>query len=161
MEFTQIETQEQFDAMVKDRVERAKSAGAKEARKEFETQLKDLESIKDQLTSKDSEIEALKAKITDFEGAKKTSDESYHAMEKELSELKLKALKTNVAIEAGLPADLADRLTGEDEETLKADAEKLASYVSKRVAPNFTNEEVPTDPKEEGYREMARFFERK
>ena len=76
MEFTQIETQEQFDAMVKDRVERAKSAGAKEARKEFETQLKDLESIKDQLTSKDSEIEALKAKITDFEGAKKTSDES-------------------------------------------------------------------------------------
>jgi hypothetical protein len=48
MEFTPIETQEQFDSMVKDRVERAKSAGAKEARKEFETQLKDLESIKGQ-----------------------------------------------------------------------------------------------------------------
>ena len=162
MEFTQIETQEQFDAMVKDRVERAKSAGAKEARKEFETQLKDLEGIKEQLTSKDSEIEALKAKITDFESEKKANEESYQGMQKELSELKLKALKTNVAIEAGLPADLADRLTGEDEETLKADAEKLASFVgSKRVAPNFTNEEVPTDPKEEGYREMARFFERK
>ena len=60
-----------------------------------------------------------------------------------------------------IPLDMADRIKGEDEETMRADAEKLASYVSKRVAPNFTNEEVPTDPKEEGYREMARFFERK
>ena len=126
MEFTPIETQEQFDAMVKERVERAKKSTAKE----FETQLKDLEGIKEQLTSKDSEIEALKAKITDFEGAKKANEESFNSMQKELSELKLKALKTNVAIEAGLPADLADRLTGEDEETLKADAEKLAKKIS-------------------------------
>lgn len=162
MEFTPIETQEQFDAMVKDRVERAKSAGAKDARKEFETQMKDLESIKEQLASKDSEIEALKAKITDFESEKKANEESYQGMQKELSELKLKALKTNVAIEAGLPADLADRLTGEDEETLKADAEKLASFVgSKKVAPSFKTEEVPTDPAEAGFREMAQLFERK
>lgn len=158
MEFTPIETQEQFDAMVKERVERAKKSTAKE----FETQLKGLEGIKEQLTSKDSEIEALKAKITDFESEKKANEESYQGMQKELSELKLKALKTNVAIEAGLPADLADRLTGEDEETLKADAEKLASFVgSKKVAPSFKTEEVPTDPVEAGFREMAQLFERK
>ena len=162
MEFTQIETQEQFDAMVKDRVERAKSAGAKEARKEFETQLKDLESIKEQLTSKDAEVEALKAKISDFESEKKANEESYQGMQKELSELKLKALKTKVAMDAGLPADLADRLAGDDEETLKADAEKLASFVgSKKVAPSFKTEEVPTDPAEAGFREMAQLFERK
>ena len=47
MEFTPIESQEQFDAMVKERVERAKKSAAKE----FETQLKDLEGIKEQLTS--------------------------------------------------------------------------------------------------------------
>ena len=158
MEFTPIETQEQFDAMVKERVERAKKSTAKE----FETQLKDLEGIKEQLISKDSEIEALKAKITDFEGAKKANEESFNSMQKELSELKLKALKTNVAIEAGLPADLADRLTGEDEEALKADAEKLAPFVgSKKVAPSFKTEEVPTDPAEAGFREMAQLFERK
>ena len=158
MEFTPIETQEQFDAMVKDRVERAKKSAAKE----FETQLKDLESIKEQLTSKDAEVEALKAKISDFESEKKTNEDSYHAMEKELSEMKLKALKTKVAMDAGLPADLADRLTGEDEEALKADAEKLASFVgSKHVAPSFKTEEVPTDPTEAGFREMAQLFERK
>jgi chromosome segregation ATPase len=157
MDFTPIETQEQFDSMVKERVERAKKSAAKE----FETQLKDLEQTKEQLATKDSEIEALKAKINDFEGEKKTSEESYHAMEKELSELKLKALKTQIAMDNNIPLDMADRIKGEDEEAMRADAEKLASFVSKRVAPSYKPEEAPKDPTEEGYREMARYLERK
>ena len=155
MEFKVIETQEQFDEMVKDRVERAKKSAAKE----YETQLKDLESIKEQLTSKDAEVEALKAKITDFEGEKKAAEESYQNTLKELSAVKLKALKAKVATDAGLPADLADRLTGEDEDALKADAEKLASFMgSKKVAPSFNNESAPSDPATEGYRTMAQWF---
>ena len=138
MEFTPIETQEQFDSMVKERVERAK----KSAVKEMETQLKDLEQTKEQLATKDSEIEALKAKINDFEGEKKTSEESYHAMEKELSELKLKALKTQIAMDNNIPLGMADRIKGEDEEAMRADAEKLASFVSKRVAPSYKPEEA-------------------
>lgn len=158
MEFTPIETQEQFDAMVNDRIAREK----KTLKKEYEAQLKDYESIKEQLTTKDADIEALKAKISDFESEKKTQEDSYQSMQKELAEMKLKALKTKVAMDAGLPADLADRLTGDDEETLKADAEKLASFVgSKKVAPSFKTEEVPTDPAEAGFREMAQLFERK
>ena len=157
MEFTPIESQEQFDAMVKERVERAKKSAAKE----FETQLKDLEGIKEQLASKEEENTALKAKITDFESEKKSSEESYHAMEKELSELKLKALKTQIAMDNNLPTDMADRIKGDDEEAMRADAEKLASYVNRKVAPSFKTEEVPTDPAEAGFREMAQLFERK
>lgn len=157
MEFKPIETQEQFDEMVKERVERAKKSTAKE----YDAQLKDLESIKEQLTSKDAELEALKAKITAFESQKKADEESYQGLQKELSEVKLKALKSKIAMDAGLPADLAERLTGDDEEALKADAEKLASLVnSKHVAPSFKNEDVPNDPAEAGFREMARLFER-
>lgn len=157
MEFTPIETQEQFDSMVKERVERAK----KSAVKEMETQLKDLEQTKEQLATKDSEIEALKAKINDFEGEKKASEESYQSMQKELSELKLKALKTQIAMDNNIPLDMADRIKGEDEEAMRADAEKLASFVSKRVAPSFKTEEVSSDPAEAGFREMAQLFERK
>lgn len=154
MEFTPIESQEQFDAMVKERVERAKKSAAKE----FETQLKDLEGIKEQLTSKDEEITALKAKIGDFESEKKSSEESYHAMEKELSELKLKALKTQIAMDNNLPPDMADRIKGDDEEAMRADAEKLASFMgSKKVAPSFNNETTP-DPLESGFRAMAQMF---
>ena len=157
MEFTPIESQEQFDAMVKERVERAKKSAAKE----FETQLKDLEGIKEQLASKEEENAALKAKIGDFESEKKSSEESYQSMQKELSELKLKALKTQIAMDNNLPTDMADRIKGDDEEAMRADAEKLASYVNRKVAPSFKTEEVPSDPAEAGFREMAQLFERK
>lgn len=162
MEFVPIETQEQFDEMVKDRVERAKSAGAKDARKEFETQLKDLEQLKESVTAKETEIGTLKAKITDLEAEKKTSGESYQSMQKELSAVKLSALKQRIAIDAGIPLEMADRLNGEDEESIKEDAEKVKGFWgAKHVAPSFKTEEVPEDPAEAGFREMAQLFERK
>ena len=158
MEFTPIETQEQFDQMVKDRVERAKKSAAKE----FETQLKDLEQLKESVTAKETEIGTLKAKLTDLEAEKKTNGESYQSMQKELSQVKLSALKQRIAIDAGIPLEMADRLNGEDEESIKADAEKVKGFWgAKHVAPSFKTEEVPTDPAEAGFREMAQLFERK
>lgn len=158
MEFVAIETQEQFDAMVKDRVERAKKSAAKE----FETQLKDLEQLKESVTAKETEIGTLKAKITDLEAEKKTNGESYQSMQKELSQVKLSALKQRIAIDAGIPLEMADRLNGEDEESIKEDAEKVKGFWgAKHVAPSFKTEEVPTDPTEAGFREMAQLFERK
>lgn len=158
MEFTPIETQEQFDAMVKDRVERAKKSAAKE----FETQLKDLEQMKESVTAKETEIGTLKAKITDLEAEKKTNGESYQSMQKELSQVKLSALKQRIAIDAGIPLEMADRLNGEDEESIKEDAEKVKGFIgAKHVAPSFKTEEVPEDPAEAGFREMAQLFERK
>lgn len=158
MEFTPIETQEQFDAMVKDRVERAKKSAAKE----FETQLKDLEQLKESVTAKETEIGTLKAKITDLEAEKKTSGESFNSMQKELSQVKLSALKQRIAIDAGIPLEMADRLNGEDEESIKEDAEKVKGFLgAKHVAPSFKTEEVPEDPAEAGFREMAQLFERK
>ena len=158
MEFTPIETQEQFDQMVKDRVERAKKSAAKE----FETQLKDLEQLKESVTAKETEIGTLKAKITDLEAEKKTNGESYQSMQKELSQVKLSALKQRIAIDAGIPLEMSDRLNGEDEESIKADAEKVKGFWgAKHVAPSFKTEEVPTDPAEAGFREMAQLFERK
>ena len=158
MEFTPIETQEQFDAMVKDRVERAKKSAAKE----FETQLKDLEQMKESVTAKETEIGTLKAKITDLEAEKKTNGESYQSMQKELSQVKLSALKQRIAIDAGIPLEMADRLNGEDEESIKEDAEKVKGFWgAKHVAPSFKTEEVPEDPAEAGFREMAQLFERK
>lgn len=164
MEFTPIESQEQFDAMVKERVERAKKSAAKE----FETQLKDLEGIKEQLTSKEEEITALKAKIGDFESEKKSNEESYQSMQKELSELKLKALKTRIAHELNVAA-FADDLKGDDEESIRESAKSYAEKAeethkanSKTVQPSYKpSDNVPTDPAEAGFREMAQLFERK
>lgn len=155
MDFTPIETQEQFDAMVKDRVERAKKSAAKE----FEAQLKDLAQTKETLTAKDTEIGTLKAKISDLEREKETNGESFKSMQKELENVKLGALRQKIAIEEGLPLEMAARLNGEDEEALREDAKAVKGFIgAKHVAPIFKNEGTPTDPKKEGYRELAQMF---
>ena len=158
MEFTPIESQEQFDAMVKERLDRKE----KSVRKEFETQLKDLESFKSQVTEKETEITALRQKIADMDGENKTKEESYQSMQKELSKVKLDALKQRIAREAGLPYEMADRLNGEDEESIRSDAEAVKGLMgSHKVAPSFNNETATTDPTDAGYRAMAQMFERK
>ena len=57
-------------------------------------------------------------------------------------------LRTRIALQNGLPYDLADRLVGEDEESIKADAERLSSFVTKQhsaplkdVEPNIQKDE--------------------
>ena len=39
-------------------------------------------------------------------------------------------LRTKIALKNGLPLDLADRLVGDDEESLSADAQRFAGYVN-------------------------------
>lgn len=157
MEFTPIETQEQFDAMVQGRVERAKKSAAKE----YEAQLKDLESTKEELTAKVAEIETLNAKIAGFESEKKESEERFGSMQKELSSVKLAALKQRIAIEEGVPLEMADRLAGEDEDSVREDAQKVKGFIGvKRVAPSFNSNNAPTDPKKEGYRLMAQMMKK-
>ena len=53
-------------------------------------------------------------------------------------------LRTRVALQHGLPYDLADRLQGTDEESFKADAERLVGYIktSQPVAPIRDSEPV-------------------
>ena len=158
MEFTPIESQEQFDAMVKERLDRKE----KSVRKEFETQLKDLEAFKSQVTEKETEITALRQKIADMDGENKTKEESYQSMQKELSKVKLDALKQRIAREVGVPYEMADRLNGEDEESIRSDAEAVKGLMgSHKVAPSFNNEAASTDPTDAGYRAMAQMFERK
>lgn len=52
------------------------------------------------------------------------------AAEKELSDLKLKVAAQNAAAEAGLPAEAAQFLRGDNDEEIKAAAETLASLIT-------------------------------
>ena len=52
------------------------------------------------------------------------------AAEKELSDLKLKVAAQNAAAEAGLPAEAAQFLRGDNDEEIKAAAETLASLIA-------------------------------
>ena len=128
-EFTPIETQEQFDAMVKDRIARAEKAAAekygdydalKKQNADFTTQIAQLtEQIRTQTETIDGNkavVDDLAAKVQAYETA---------------------SVKTKIALELGLPYQMADRLTGTDEDTIRKDAESMVALIgaNKPVAP--------------------------
>jgi hypothetical protein len=84
-----------------------------------------IQSVKDSYAGKDAEF--------------KTLTERAEKAEKAL-------LKNRIANENGLPLELSARLIGETEEELKADAEKLASFMKPQSAPPLKSlEPVTTD----------------
>lgn len=117
-EFKIIETQEQLDEIIKNRIERVKAKYADYD--SLSAKVQDLETEKLKLTElldKQKEIEGVdKNKIAE--------------LEKGIQGWETKALKQKVAIKYNLPFDLADRLKGDSEGSLTEDAERLASLVA-------------------------------
>jgi len=99
---------------------------------------KSVQSYKDKLTEADSlkqEKESLETQLNDLQQTLQTKETELSGVDEiknELEKYKLKDLKTSVAIKAGIPLELAGRLSGETEEELKADAETLAGFVNKK-----------------------------
>ena len=126
-EFTPINTQEEFDARIAERLKSEKEAlranilshiGDKDA--EIEKLKKDIEGLNGQLTEKTSGLSALEEKVKGYERA---------------------SVKNKVAREAGLPWELADRLTGETEEEIRKDAESLRKLVGANKTPPLKSTE--------------------
>lgn len=105
---------------------------------------------------------ALEKQVTDLQNDLVTKESEYSTVGTTLEELKnevetykVKDLKTSIAIQAGIPVDLAGRLNGETEEELKADAEKLSGFISKKnPLPLKPTEPEATDKTEQAYAKM-------
>lgn len=133
-EFKTIETQEELDSIIKDRLDRNTKKITAEVTKQFEGYIspdeqkkltKQIEKLTAQLTEKDTAIADLTAKNTAYETA---------------------SVKAKIAREYGIPAELADRISGTNEDEYKADAENLAKFVAAgrpTAAPMFSAE--PSD----------------
>lgn len=126
MAFKVIETQEELDRIITERLERerAKYNGFMSA--------EDVQKMKDT-----------------YEANVKADNEKYSTLEKEKEELMAKVkgyevgtLKTKVAFANGLPIGVADYLKGETEEELTESAKALSSM--------FTTPKTEPKPKEEG-----------
>ena len=127
-EFKAIETQEELDAIIKARLDRNTKTVTDEVKKSYEGYLspdevkkltEQVDTLTKQLTEKDTSIADLTAKNKAYETA---------------------SVKARICHEKGLPYELAERLSGESEEDIAADAEKLSQFVSagKPTAPLYT-----------------------
>lgn len=87
---------------------------------------------------------------------KETALNGVEDIKQELQKYKLKNLKTSIAVEAGIPLELASRLSGETEEEIKADAETLAGLVKTKQTLPLRPTEPPVDDKDADLKEMLR-----
>ena len=79
----------------------------------------------------------LKSTIEADRQSKVDADKQLEDMQKQIAGYETASLRTRIALQYGLPYDLADRLQGTDEDSFKADAERLVSFVkpTEHVAP--------------------------
>ncbi|MBR1750840.1 MAG: DUF4355 domain-containing protein [Ruminococcus sp.] len=135
-EFKVIETQEELDNIIRDRLARNTKTVTAEVTRQYEGFIspdeqakltKKIEELTASLSEKDTSIADLTAKNAAYETA---------------------AVKARIAREYGLPAELADRLSGTNEQEFKADAEALAKFVN-------TAKELPPAPDFNGEKPLA------
>lgn len=135
-EFTPItlNTQEEVNHFMAERLERAKRTGAEEEAKKFVG----FDDFKAKAEKYDADTAALKETISGLEGEKNTSAARITELEAKIREYETASVKTRIAREAGLPAELADRLSGADEAAMRTDAENLAKLIRvQNVAPMY------------------------
>lgn len=95
----------------------------------------------DRFKTINEEKKALEQQLADITKKQKEADETalkdqnkykelYEQKEKELNETKKETMRLKVAARKGLPAELIDRLKGETEGELEADADKLLEFVT-------------------------------
>jgi gp39 len=143
-EFKPITTQEEFDAAIKARLSREKEKYV------------DYDQLKSRVEELEKENGGLKSTIEATNQSKADADKQLEVLQNQIAGYETASLRTRVALQHGLPYDLADRLQGTDEESLKADAERLAGFMKpvSKVAPVKSTE--PIVPKEDNERTMYR-----
>lgn len=131
-EFKPITTQEEFDAAIKARLSREKEKYG------------DYDQLKSRVEELKKENVGLKSRIEASNESKADADRQLEGLRHQIAGYETASLRTRIALQYGLPYDLADRLQGTDEESFKADAERLAGFMksAQPVAPVKETEPV-------------------
>ena len=118
----------------------------------------DYEELKDEKATLEQQLNELQQSLA----SKDEQLKSVEDLKKEVETYKLKELKTTIAVQAGIPLELAGRLSGETEEEIKADAEKIAGFVNKKQPlPLKQTEPEVVDSKDAGLLKMLDELTRK
>ena len=128
-EFKPITTQEELNAVIGDRVTKARASERKTVEEEFTQKYADYDSIKNTLTEKENRITELGKELEQAKNAGSTNDEKIKELQAKVQKYESDSVKTRIAQELGLDAGLANRLTGETEEDIRKDAEALKGIV--------------------------------
>lgn len=123
-EFKPINTQEEFDAAISERIKRERETLAKK----YEGYLSPADAAEKEKTAK-AAYEELKGKHDKLQKEAESHDKTVQELNAKIKGYETDSVKTRIAHEAGLPYEMASRLTGDTEEAIKKDAETLSKLV--------------------------------
>lgn len=129
-DFKVIETQEEFDKAIQSRL--------KQKDRELADKYKDYLSPDDVTALKadfDKQLQDANKLVKETQDKLSTFDETISNLTKRAEAAEKQVLKNRVAYENKLPIELSERLIGNTEEELKADAEKLSGIIKPNNAP--------------------------
>ena len=124
-DFKVIETQEQFDEAIKERIKRAEDA----VKKDLEKKYADYDDIKKQLDDKTKELEKSAESLNDANDKIQKHDEEVKELNAKIKNYEDASVKARIAAEFKLPAHSTEFLQGEDEESIRKSAEKLKGMI--------------------------------
>lgn len=157
-EFTVIETQEQLDKVIGDRIRRAEETAAAKAAEKYQ----DYDAMKSQNEDLAKQIAQLTEQITKqtetIDGNKAIVDD----LTAKVQAYETASVKTKIALELGLPYQMANRLSGDDEAAIRADAETMVKLIGsqKPVAPLGSGEPITTgDGEKVAEKKFVEWFE--
>ena len=134
--FTPIETQEEFNAAIKDRIDRVKNS----VRDEF----KDYEDFKAKAADYDKKTAEYETKISGFQKSISDKDTEIKSLKEKVAKYETDSVKTALVNEYHLDPDLKDFLIGDTEKDWRASAEKLASMTRRKYPEkNYSNSAGP------------------
>ena len=141
--FEPITSQEQLNRVIGARIRKAKESA--------EEKYSDYGTLKEKAEKYDKDIGDLRKTISTLKDEKSGLEDRINAYE-------TASIKARIAREEGLPYELADRITGKDEEEMRADAQNLRKYMTPaaRTAPPLRSTETENINPEN--REMKEFL---
>lgn len=150
-DFKTIETQEQLDALIGDRIARAEKKAQEAAAKEFA----DYADLKKKAEAYEAQLADYGKKLAEAEEKAKGHNAEVAELTAKIKDYETATVKARIAHEMGLPYELAPRLAGDNEEAIRADAETMAKFISKPAAPLRSYEEPIGDSIEAAYKKLA------
>ena len=126
-DFTPIETQEQLDKVIGERIKRAEQKSAEK--------YADYDDLKTQNANYATQIAQLQTQLQSQADKAKEDETSIADLTSKVHQYEMASVKTKVALEIGLPYQMAGRLAGDDEKAIRADAESMKQLIGAQAGP--------------------------
>ena len=148
-EFKAITTQEELDSIIGERLKRQKESISK--------QYTDYEELKTKNVDLEKELTELKKSLESSTSSKTELEKQIEELTGKVKAHDLSSLKIKYALENGIPYHLAGRISGDDEDSIKADAQSLSDFFkSQTPPPPLKNTETNTKGEDVAYQNILK-----